>query len=519
MKKILNKIFVAAAGLFVIAACDLNLVPTTSIAYVEGDPIFTSKTDINSFEAGVLVSLRACQRGEFWTAEELMFDGFNAHAEYGNNFGDVHRLIPGGFISTNYEVEDYWAQYYTAIKNYNIVIAGGDNCPEDLKELADVVVGEAYFCRAYSYLNLAAHFGAGAYDPATAESALCVPLITVYDQTLKPARATQKAVYDQIKADLDSAAVRLADIAGKAGADSPTIDAVNALYARYYLAVQDYANAAQKAVAVIGTNKYALCNNATAFKSEFVSDAGKESILQMFASMNELPARIAEYTYLSTTDKTESGYDLRPYYLPTVTLLGYYEATDLRSSWFGSTVSIKGQQVTLPVKNASDEVEDIQCFLKFAGNPALSSQNVQNGYNAAKPLRIAEMYLIAAEACFRGGQTENAKTYLNTLQTERKATPTATVTLDDIFIEWRKEMVGEGQTLGLFKRFHKGFSGRPAQQKALEAGMIMEGATPEYYTGKELSADSPFLNWPIPSHDIKVNKNLVQNDGYGREGE
>ena len=516
MKNIVKYTLAAAASVVMLASCDLNLVPIDAIAYEEGGMLIQTQANLNAFENGILASFRAVQNGTYITTEEVQFDYFNATIDFGNNYGSIHRC-DYTFTTSDYDTEDMWEGHYSVIKNYNIVIANTDNVPENLKEKAKIVKGEALFFRAASYLTLARHFGP-AYSPA-ATSSPCVPLVLKYDQNEKPSRATVGEVYAQIKADLDEAATILAGVSGKARSQKPTIDAVNALYARYYLAVQDYANAAQKAVAVIGTNKYALCDNATAFKNEFVDDAGKESIIQMYAKLNELPARINEYTLVSTTDKTESGYDLRPYYLPTVTLLGYYEALDLRSSWFGSTVSIKGKQVTLPVKNASDEVEDIKCFLKFAGNPALSSSNVQTGYNAATPLRIAEMYLIAAEACFRGGQTENAKTYLNTLQTARKATPTATVTLDDIFIEWRKEMVGEGQTLGLFKRFHKGFSGRPAQQKALEAGMIMEGSTPEYYTGKVLSADSPFLNWPVPVHDIKVNKNLVQNDGYGLEGE
>ncbi len=43
---------------------------------------------------------------------------------------------------------------------------------------------------------------------------LAVPLVLVYDQLAKPARATVKETYAQVKSDLDSAAVNLAKVPG-----------------------------------------------------------------------------------------------------------------------------------------------------------------------------------------------------------------------------------------------------------------------------------------------------------------
>ena len=84
----------------------------------------------------------------------------------------------------------------------------------------------------------------GAWAASSAATDLCVPLVLVYDQAEKPARATVAEVYAQIKKDLDQAAGLLAGVKGAARAEKPTIDAVNALYARYYIDLGDYTNAA-----------------------------------------------------------------------------------------------------------------------------------------------------------------------------------------------------------------------------------------------------------------------------------
>ena len=70
---------------------------------------------------------------------------------------------------------------------------------------------------------------------------------------ISAARATVKETYAQVKSDLDSAAVILAKVPGSVRAQKPTIDAVNALYARYYLDTKNYTDAAKFAELVINS--------------------------------------------------------------------------------------------------------------------------------------------------------------------------------------------------------------------------------------------------------------------------
>lgn len=500
MKNIFGKVLTVAAATFVLASCDLDLAPLGSIAYQENGVLLQTEDDVTSFRTGMYYSYKACQGGIYTMVEEFQLDGFNAHIDYGNNYGPIHRM-DDSFTAGDYDVEDFWSNNYTAIKNYNIVIANADKADEDVLAKARSIKGEAYFFRAASYLQLARHFGK-AYKKANAGTDLCVPLILAYDQNEKPARATVQAVYDQIKADADSAAAILKDVPGKVNSVYITIDAVNALYARYYLDIADYAKAAEYAHKIIDPGTYTLASTPADFDKVFTTDDGTEAIFQLYASLSEGVNRTPDYTYLTANEVTEK-YAYQPYFLPNQDLLDLYGTGDFRNAWFDKS--------NYPLKVGANFVRNsVYVFVKNLGNPGLVSSGIPNGANANRIFTVAEMYLIAAEAECQSGSTTAAAADLNALQTARNATPTDG-TLANIQKEWRKETVGEGLRLSCLKRWGLGFSGRTPQPAAIEAGALITG---DNYEKKVMKADDYHFQWPVPSYELKINKNLVQNDGY-----
>lgn len=497
MKKFVNYMLAAAASIVVFAACDLNLVPNSAIAYEEGGQLIQTASNLTSFENGILASYRSLQNGDYACVEEFELDCFNAVSDYGNNYGSIHRT-DYTFTSTDYDTEALWANSYGAIKNYNIIIATADNVPDDIKDAAQLVKGEAYFFRAAQYLQLARHFGK-AYG-SSSSSDLCVPLVLVYDQNEKPSRATVAEVYDQIKADLTQAADLLKGVEGKARAQKPTIDAVNALFARYYLDVKDYANAAAYAHKVIDTQKYKLATTVKDIDKVFVNDEGDEAIMQMFVSLTEWNAN-AFSPYLNAASDSKYTEIFRPYFIPTKKVIDAYEPSDIRfQTWFDDEYAV--------LVAGTYHVGEFYTLVKFHGNPTLTSSPIRNARQAAKPFKIGEMYLIAAEAELAAGNTAAAKADLNALQTARGASA-SDANSETVEREWLRETIGEGFRLSNFKRWGSSFNGREPQEGARL--VIMTG---DNYETKSLDASSPYLCWPVPSHELKVNKNLVQNPGY-----
>ena len=499
MKRIFTYIISAVASVSLFASCNLDLYPISSIAYDEDARLIQTQANLDALENGLLGSYRGCHMGEYSIASEVMMDCFNALIDYGNNYGGIHKT-DYNFTSSDYYVEDFWSANYSAIKNYNIFIAAADDVDDEIKANVQVVKGEAYFLRAASYLSLARQFGK-AYKAASAGTDLCVPLVIKYDQQEKPARATVQAVYDQIKADLDQAAELLKDVKGAPRKDRPSIDAVYALYARYYLDIANYAKAAEYAHKLIDPGVYALASTAEAMEKEYVNDEGTEPIYQVFASLSEGTNSNVPYTYYQADDKKDKVF--RPYYIPTKTVIDAYEGGDLRfAAWFDNHEWV--------LTNGSFYQGQFYVFTKYWGNPALTS-NLRNGRQAPKPFLISEQYLIAAEAEQAAGNTAAAKADLNALQAARGAQQSE-ATVDNIRKEWMKEMIGEGYRMTCMKRWGIGYNGRPMQTGAevvLNSGDV--------YEGKVFKADDYHFQWPIPSHEMKINKNLVQNAGYVSE--
>lgn len=502
MKRILKYIS-AGAILASAVSCNMDLVPNNAITYQPGQQIITSESDLTGFEANIMACFRALDYGDFDLTPDLMVDYFNAMSDYGNNYGPVHTL-DANFTSGDYNIQDNWRYPYAYIKNFNIFIEGAKTVPDGLQEAAAVARGEAFLARAFAYMHLARHFGP-AYSDETLDD-LCVPLVTVYDQNARPERATVAEVYGQIKKDLDSAAVLLADIPGEARAERPTIDAVNAMYARYYLDTRDYANAAGSAMAVINSGTYALSSTSAQMEAEWLNDEGTEPIMQFYASVSEGVGTHSAYTQMKMD--SNKGLYYQPFYIPSQKLIDAYDEGDLRfEQWFdGGDYPSYHNAIWY-----NDGEHDYYVFKKYYGNPALTTSNVPTSGHAVKPLLISEMYLIAAEAYFENGQASEAKTVLNALQTQRGAATTA-ATAETIHDEWYRETVGEGLRFSCLKRWGEGFDGRPAQPGAANVVMSTPASS---FTDKTLEADDYHFLWPIPTYEMQTNLNLKQNPGYG----
>ena len=500
-----------------IASCDLNLVPSTSIVYEEGKPLFLSKRDIAEFQNGVIATYRGLHYGSSWQTVEVMTECFNASIDFGNNYGFVHRL-GSGFLASDDYTTGIWAGHYGAIKNYNIAIEQCDIVEDEaLKADANVLKGIALFCRASSYLTLARHFSAD-YEPATAATELAVPLILVYDQLEKPVRATLQEVYDQIIADLDEAEALLSEagtinlngtavnLAGAPKSLAPTVDAVKALKARYYLDVHEYELAAESAMDVIDSEAgYALSSSLEEMNKEFMTDEGNESIIRLYATKTEGAVGCTIYTSVQSTDA--EGKFFSPMFIPSQTLVNAYENSDLRKQvWFPVDM--------YPVKVQGTLYNGITMFTKYIGNPTLQQGNNEDGAHFCKPLMIAEMYLIAAEAYAQSGNDADAAAIIGELRAARKAGDMTGDVMDVIKGEWLRETVGDGQRINCIKRWGDGLPARPAQKAA--ENIVMNTPASDY-TARELAADSHTLVWPIPSYEIKISPALIQNPGYSAE--
>ena len=382
MINIFKKIFLGGALAAMLMSCDMNLTPSNSIVFEEDAPILLSQNDIQAVYNGVLASYRAVQYGSFTQSTEVMCDGFNATIGFGNNYGSIHRT-DASFTTSDSYAETMWASHYAAIKNYNIAIEQASLVTDEaLVPWAELLKGVALFCRASSYLTLARYFGP-AYDEVTAAEDLCVPLVLKFDLYEKPARATVQEVYDRILWDLDDAEILLEGkvYPGKIRSIEPTMDAITALKASYYIDVKEYSNAAKAAESVINSSAgYALASSNNEMTAEYINDSGSEPIIQLYASISEGAVGNTIFTQVS---QDKDGKYFQPYFLPSKKLVSAYDPGDLRlTNWFSST--------KYPVFTNGSRHEGIQTFIKYYDNPSLRTGVMETGEQFIRAILLFE---------------------------------------------------------------------------------------------------------------------------------
>ncbi|MFZ4862562.1 RagB/SusD family nutrient uptake outer membrane protein [Sphingobacterium sp. Mn56C] len=486
------------AGLFLsttIQSCNLDKFPEDSI---ERSNSFEKLSDAEKWTNNFYAQLRGRIYGTYTQVSDVQTDLLNATREFGNVSGAVHRWGQD-FNSDSYEVRDIWLGYYAALKNVNISIEKFPAVPvanETEKTKLNQYLSEAYLTRAYYYSQLALRY-CKAYDPATADKDLGVPLVTKFDVNEKPARATLKQTYEFILSDIVEAKKGLAQVSGTPGSIKFTIDAALALEARVKLYMGDLVGAKTAAEQVIAKNTYKLFNTAQGVASIWAKDEVQETIMQLFATSaaNERPNSNDLYFGYNADEKT-----YRSLFIPSKWVIDAYEDKDYRKAAYFKEVTLDrgGLKRTVFINN------------KFPGNPSLNTSAADN-YNKPKVFRVAELYLIVAEATAKT-DAATSLSRLNELRVARGLDALTGLTgenlLNAVKDERLRELAFEGFRLDDLKRWKLGMTRRDPQDLD-----ILQTGQDGFYDKSVPATDNKFV-WGIPSYEIILNDKLVQNQGW-----
>jgi hypothetical protein len=500
MKKIFNKNMIAFASILTLASCEkkLDLYPYNSIELSQS---FQTIKDATTWNNGLYSDLRGRVYGSYNISQDVQADQLNASLDFGNRNGNPHRW-GSSFLADDGALSGAWSGYYGALRNINMTIAGYEKIKtNNAAELATLnkCKGDAFLARAYYYSELILRF-AKAYNAASAATDLGVPLVLEYDLEARPARATVKQVYDQILVDIGKAKTNLAATPGVAGATKFNIDVAVALEARVRLYMQDWAGAMAAANSLITANKYPLLNSVANLDRMWTNDLATEVIYNCAVVRQTEPAN-TNSVYLGFNGAANK---FVPDFIPTAGFINLYAATDFRRQVYLKQVPVIIQGINYP---------NMWVVNKFPGNPALFTGTFTNYQQAPKVFRSAEQFLIFAEAANRLGGANDALalTALNTLRVARGLTALTGVSGATLTTEIRnertRELAFEGFRLFDLKRWGLGFTrGTPQNLGAINVG--------SNYNTINIAATDPQFVWGIPTYDININANLVQNPGW-----
>lgn len=383
------------------------------------------------------------------SADELYYYSNDSKQDFlKNEIGPgSHDLISSVFWSPAYKY------IYTANACLEGLAASATLTPSVRKELT----GEAKFIRAYCYFYLVNFFGD-------------VPLITATDYELSAVspRTPATAVYDQIIDDLTSAQSLLDASYISGDRVRPNKWAATALLARTYLYKQQWANAITQSAMIISSGMYTL---EPAVNRVFLKGSN-ETIFQLQAGTNNINTWEGNVFIPASNTVT-------PTYLLTDTLLHSFEAGDLRrTSWVQSRV-FAGQTLFYPFK-----------------------YKVQTGTIVTENyiyLRLAEQYLISAEAKAHQNDISGSQADLNAIRNRAGLTNTTANDQASLLLAVEHERQVE-----FFAEWgHRWFD----LVRTKRADVILKALKPATWQPTDIL-------WPIPAKQINLNPALTQNPGY-----
>ena len=360
--------------------------------------------------------------------------------------------------------------------------------------------------RAMCYHTLALRFTKD-YEPESAATDLGLPLVLVVDPNAKPSRSTLQETYDLIKSDIAQAR-QLMTREGEADSQYLTKDVIDALEARVDLYMHNYSEAISLSKNIMA--KYPLASTTEELTNMFLNDSGSEIIFRIFSSVDERENELPYYLYWNTTVNHYG-----PDFIPSQWVVDLYENGDLRKGTYFLQDTIVCNDRT---------AADIYMLNKYPGNPDLRTSNQSNYYNTFKPIRLAEMYLIAAEAAVQSDATgeDAASNWLNPLREHRGLAALETVTLADVQEERYREMMLEGTRLTDLKRWKL-----PMDRGECQSGYVGPDDYGAWTNGSYVSdlgtdlvkesGDYMFV-WPIPADEIFASPQFAaqQNPGWSR---
>lgn len=469
MKSIFSRsAYLLALGLSLsLTACDkqLDIDPFQS---VDASTALDSETKVGSAVVGMYARLDSpnLYGTDLILVPELMAP--DNYIGFQGTFTNYRQLALRTTNAQNSSAEAIWRTAYQAINQANLVLeALPVVATADLKSQYE---GEARFIRADMFFELVRLY-AKQYEPGGANTQLGVPLSltavrSVEEASTTQARNTVAEVYNQVITDLTEAIKLLPDGNGTR-ASSYT---AKALLARVYLQQSRFAEAGALADDVIKNSGKSL---SPTLQSVFTNRNSSETLLEIQQNdQNNAGASNSGLATLFASIGQLGRGDVRV--LPAFANL--YEATDARG-----TAQL--------------------LYVGTGARPGSLRTGKYTTYGQNIPvIRLAEMYLIRAEASFRAGNTTAALADINRIRTRSGATPltAAQLSLATILRERQLELAFEGFRIHDLKRTNT------------DIFVPASGTNP----ASTVAITSNVLVLPIPFREINVNTALVQNPGY-----
>ncbi len=444
--------------LTLLASCQTVLEPKPVDLLID-ELVLNEPNDVEPVRIGMYNALRSTAAptviaGDF-TADYIQFNG---------TFTDYQELGTKRITAANGVASALWGSLYRTIYVTNFMLENLPKVSGVSEATRKSVTAEAKFLRAWAYSIATYTYGD-------------VPLVTSTDQIANRSvgRTARATILAAVLADYQAA---LPDLPAVTSASTNAITngtyanqtTCRAALARFYLYQKNWAQAEQLAGQVIASGIYTLQPN---YIDVVTKDFISESILEVGYALSDDPG-----TGNFALNNLLVG---RREVIPSNQLVA--QLTSLQAGTRQQTIIFNTQNL-----RGSDNGWTVRKY----GTASEDNNNIVL-------MRLAEMYLIRAEARVQQGKLAPAIADLNTLRTRAKGPAIAATSQADVLLAVEQERVYELAFEG-----HRWYD----LVRTGRAQAVMTAFTPNW---KEA-----YLLWPIPQSEIQQNPALVgkQNPGY-----
>lgn len=402
----------------------------------------------------------------FLTTNFLISGGFNIFTGlagddllYTGVSSDISEIQNNSITRTNnYVHNNLWRYGYDYIYKANACLEGLAASTTLSTSQKNRLIGEAKFARAMVYYYLVNLFGD-----------VPLELTTDYQVNQYMPRTTQDSIYAQIIKDLNDAKELLPVNYVTSDRTRPNKYSASAFLARIYLYKAQYAAAKTESDLVINSGEYSIADINNVFLK-----TSNETIFQFYPLGLSSVYNSVDGTFFipNTSSTAKPTYSLSNY------LIQSFQSEDLRKSLWMNKKTIGATTYT------------------YAYKYKVRTSSTQTEYNIF--FRLAECYLIRAEANCKMGNYDNAISDINIIRNRAG--------LDDFVQNSQSEIFNEIVNENRWEFFAE-YGHRWADLKRW--GVMDETLKVEKPNYQPM--DSLF---PIPYEEIKLNVHLTQNNGY-----
>lgn len=428
-------------------------IPPNPSNEISESSVFADSADIISAVVGVYADFRVSGGGSNIFSGMITENMGCAADEFIYAYGSTFQT--NTYIATDGTVGIFWSTAYANLYQINTCLAGIASTSAISDSLKQLLTGELKMVRALHYFYLVNLFDG-------------VPLVTGqnYQTNAVLPRSSVDSVYDLIISDLTDARKALTPNYPSDGRARPNLYTADALLARVYLYRNQYAEADAMASEVINSGLYTLVPLSGVFLS-----GSNEAIWQ-------LPAVGINYQTMEAESFVPYSAYSSPVYQLQSGLVNSFETGDQRkTSWIGTSTLGGTSYYPYKYKNRTATATPIEGYVVF---------------------RLAEQYLIRAEALAQQNKLDSALADLNVVRQRAGLGNSTAVTGTDVLAA----VMHERQTELFAEWGHRWFDLRRTGTIDAVLGAVKPGWQP---------TDSTL---PVPFTQIQDNSLLTQNPGY-----